>query len=643
MFDNVRYRLNKYEILILLTLMGIFIIYWSNYALKRYHDLDATFFDLGVILHNMWIVYNQPKDISVVIFGMPIVILLSPLIFLNNAATILIILQQIVVALGVLPLYMICKMYTHKKCLPIVIAISYLAYVPMIPALLFDVHPEMFFPTLFLFGYYFYVTGRYRRATLFYVLSILVRSLYPFFLVLYSILEIIFLKQRIYNIKFKYIVLILAISSTLLFSQLLFIMWVQPTLNLTVHLNTINTNSLFQGNSLNINSSKIPINFLRAYTIFFFSFPLSFTPIFYRSKWVFMLLPYFFAIGFSQFYSINFPFIYQYVSLLLPFIFLATLEVMCKAKRRRVLMILIVLGIALSTAFYQPSFSSYYKNNLPMLYPKIWKTNAVFEITPVSFQVFECLNQIAKLVPKNATVYIENNMPEFYSVKDPLLGNYNYNLDAIQLFGGGPVVNAKPDYAVFDFVFNPSANGWLFSKQNYPYNISPFELAKMLYQHDYKISFECDGIVLLKKNYSGPTHILYPFKEVIMPSSLFVINNLLRYNSLIKITNDSVNVAWFGPYIPLPPGKYTALFELMTTNNYANNTINLDVVTDYGQDVLNATTISGQMFKMDNIPQNFSVDFTLNNFTNLIEFRGLNCKWNGSLILIEIFLIQKTY
>lgn len=90
-----------------------------------------------------------------VMHSTPFLFLLVPFYLLFDGPLFLLYIQVLAGALSALVLYIIAKKIFPYKHVPALIAITFLLYRPFLNALMFDFHPEIFFPLFLFLSYYF--------------------------------------------------------------------------------------------------------------------------------------------------------------------------------------------------------------------------------------------------------------------------------------------------------------------------------------------------------------------------------------------------------------------------------------------------------------------------------------------------------
>lgn len=99
----------------------------------------------------------------------PILFFIVPLYLIFKGPLFLVYLQVLTCGLSAFVLYLIAKKEFTKKYVALLISVTYLLYRPFLNGLMYDFHPEMFFPLFVFLGYYFLA---YRKNYALYFLSI---------------------------------------------------------------------------------------------------------------------------------------------------------------------------------------------------------------------------------------------------------------------------------------------------------------------------------------------------------------------------------------------------------------------------------------------------------------------------------------
>jgi hypothetical protein len=95
---------------------------------------------------------------------------------------------------------------------------------------------------------------------------------------------------------------------------------------------------------------------------------------------------------------------------------------------------------------------------------------------------------------------------------------------------------------------------------------------------------------------------------------------------------------WYGPYIPLKPGKYNITFALIIKNATKSDVMYLDVVYNLGRITLANTTVHVYNFTELNKPQLITLTIEVKEPLTNVEFRGFVIDENAwiELLFIEV-------
>lgn len=653
-FKQMRHNIthvDRYYYVVAIEVM-VYIGVWTFISLSRLYAFKASVFDLGVFVQDFRRVLTDPSYTFYMLGYKPLMVLVSPLEIMPNLQGPLI-LQTVFLALPALPLYGVGKKLLQARLPSLLLSSSYLLFFSLGGINWFDVHAQAFFIFPFIMGYYMLLVKKYKLGIFFLLLSGTARfpfEIFPLIFGLATILEVFLSGERVKNmlksreVVFMTFLVIISVVILLISYRLYFHSPFTPT-NLVGSVHLRSSTTLLQSLFTNIDN-KIS-------TLLIFLAPFIFLP-FRKMKWIFLLLPYFYLVFFANYAAYLYPFVIrdQYSSFVIPFLYLGTLEglavsvkgqerteymnVVVKWKRKispvlgRALVIFVV--IVLLACIFQPysPLSSYSEP----AYQAGWE----HDLNPSTFSDLE---KIAALIPSNDPyVLFQNNMPEV-TLHDPWILNeyedsvFGFPFNLTFPLGGGKWSN-RIDYVVADYNSNT-----FYQYGSSPKNLTMYKVVSKLYSTGhYGILAEEDGFILLEHNYSGPIIYYQPLSEVISPSQLAVLNASYRQGSVITGTNSEGNRIWYGPYTFLDPGQYQVTFHLSTTNNSVLNSIEL-WFGDYAEGAQFRTVLlTGENFSAVNKICNITVNITVPNFYNGVEFAGLNAHWSGSLTIYGITVSQ---
>ena len=389
-FRNFFNFLNKNKLIFLMVFL--YIVVFSSVSCLKHATFQTQAYDLGIFEQTFWnsvhgrFMYNTIEYSNHFAVHMsPIMILLLPIYYFFQSPYFLLIFQSIALGLGAIPLYFLAKKYINKKA-GLVFAITYLIYPSLHYINLYDFHPVSFAIPLLLFSLYFIEINKYSLASIFLLLSAMCKeniTLAVSFIGIY----IFFVKKR----KFFGISVFLLSILWFIFS----IMVIMPLFggNLARIDRYSNLGSGFYDIMKNVINPFVffPTVFQGSKLIYLLKLflPVSFLSLLYLPGLV-LLVP-----GLSQNLLTNYypqySGIYQYDSILIPFIFILAVFGFGKIlKRKKELINLFLMVILIVSIFSFTLFSP---------------------ISPFNFRDdfrandnCKTLNQIVGLIPENSSV-----------------------------------------------------------------------------------------------------------------------------------------------------------------------------------------------------------------------------------------------
>src|SRR3989339_98347 len=203
----------------------IFSIYFSVYTVLRYQRLVASYFDLGIMHQTVYNTYRaiQTFDFSrflemtnphgfeqvkrMAIHNDLFLALISPLYFLHDGPSTLLVLQAVVVGLGAWAVFNISlKVFeknSQQRLISVIFAFSYLFYPPLQRAVIYEFHAVTLSTSFLLFMYYCWSKKKYAWSLFFLFLSLLTKehmglttSFFGFFILYKTINSDLFLPKK---------------------------------------------------------------------------------------------------------------------------------------------------------------------------------------------------------------------------------------------------------------------------------------------------------------------------------------------------------------------------------------------------------------------------------------------------------------
>jgi len=170
----------------------LFLIIVSNYNRMVSQSIDVQHYHVQLWKLSEFTIpsYNWSQHFE------PILFFITPIYWLIKSAGILMIIQAIVFISGVIPIYLTGKKHLHSRLIGLSLAFSYLAFGGTQFGIAYGFHPIMFFPTIFLWMYYFYTQKRIKLYLLFVVLSLFVKEEVSFIMIFWGIYLFFFKKDK---------------------------------------------------------------------------------------------------------------------------------------------------------------------------------------------------------------------------------------------------------------------------------------------------------------------------------------------------------------------------------------------------------------------------------------------------------------
>ncbi|BAB60046.1 hypothetical protein [Thermoplasma volcanium GSS1] len=525
----------RFRYLALLFLITIVISTISSFVyVEKYRSFHSYVFDLGVSSY----LISHALSTRPIVYWKLIYFLLYPFYSLDPNPEYLLVFQDFFISLGSIPIYFISKKILNSEFFGFIFGILWLLYYPIYGVEWFDFHFMALFPTLFLTAVAFLSYKKYRFSLLFMFLSAITDYMAPLIILMYLV---VLLVKRERVPKYYYASLVVPF-----FAVFVAVNIASPSYTLGL----INYTAI-------IKDPAIIASMLVRKIIYYpmIALPLALLP--FGSIDILMIIPY---VGLSIVHNYTpylMPILYQYPALTSAPIFLGALssisKCMKKISRKKVKSILIVI-ISLSIItflLFTPYGNLLTDNNNHFSYVDYfvggnYQTSERITETKYDRYIYSAVSY----VPKGSTLAIQNNMPQFTQ-------DYRWVLP-INNYSGSPEYVITDPYSVWFYNTTLSPGSYT--------NYVKFTNERLL--SGYGIYFECDGIALLKKNYSG-----LPIKFVGMSFSSMSGSNLLfiapgTYSVEVNSNVTRVYVLYGNNELSLPVSNGNFLF---TTPVYLYN------------------------------------------------------------------------
>lgn len=286
------------------------------------------------------------------------------------------------------------------------------------------------------------------------------------------------------------------------------------------------------------------------------------------------------------------------------------------AKRnKRLIAIFLIVLVTFSTIYFPLSPINKYVQGGRLDGNQEFKT--ITTMTPDA----RFLNEIIQLIPSNASVLTQNSIPQ-------LSGRENVQ---VPVAPSRYVPSIPYNYILIDTAITPEQYlGQVITIVN-----------ESLWNGSFGILAEGHGALLLERNYSGSPVIFIPNNLTLKANDFSILNNSeMVGNSVIKGIKTGFTM-WYGPYVYLPPGSYSATFELSSANVSVSpkSIVTLDVVS--GNTTYASSNISVNQFSSNMSIRYFTLNFSLQGYVGPMQFRGMNYISNASLSFYGVNITQK--
>ena len=251
------------------------------------------------------------------------------------------------------------------------------------------------------------------------------------------------------------------------------------------------------------------------------------------------------------------------------------------------------------------------------------------------------LEQIIQIIPTDARIGVQDSLLALWQPRQPfyVLPSLPSGTSGISDFLGSRL--DMLEYILFQWTPNPQWQG----------NISLADvcLSDPAISSKFGVVAWSDGIVLLKRSYSGPPEVLKPF------SMTFGTGDLIPRNGTMLIQDSTAKRGlalehfpgngtdfWWGSHAQLPPGTYLAEYHIKSGTTQAEAlTLNVNVFLSNGTEItVSSSQLSGHSLQ----PSESYVWVTLPFVASLYgvyEFPGLNANASSPMFIDSIILTMQ--
>ena len=647
--------------LVLLVLIAIYALTMIYLSLVKYYTFQAFSWDLGVFSQSFYTTLNFRRFFynnlelgsHFHVHFSPILTLLLPFYAVYQSPVTLLIVQSIFLALGAYPLYVISKKELNSKVFGLTFSALYLLYPLLFASNLCDFHPEFFIPLLGFSAIYFFKNNRWGRYFLFILLLLMVKE--DVCLVVIGIGLYGFFKNVGFLVKRKRVNKTMVVSLITILVGVCALFLAFYVISCFVDLDgygalwdhgythhTENTYSEIGGSegiigilSYMVSNPLKVVNHLVCYMpmnkLVFLS--VLFLPLcmfsFLDIPSIFLFFPALMELMLAS--NPNYFGILSYYPLrLIPMIFIAALHSIKK----------------FSVKFDEFSVRKWVVSRL-LIIMLISTLIVLLFTTPILLKDFnltisetdEAKHQLISLIPIDSNLHILTQSDYFPHVSNSLYSYAYWNTTPV-------------NYILIDV-----SSVWFYRYLIPDEYVAKYGEPQMQFNEivrgyikngSFGLVAQAGGLLLYEKGYEGKLHFFAPYTTTINWKKLNFYGNLVydsssisQYVILHKASSQRKEpYFWYGPYIWLPPGKYEATFRLKISNFTDKYIITLDVAKNLGREILVSSILTGKNFSQPNTWQEFSLSFTLEELTPLVEFRGINVS-NATDVYLDCIMVRQ--
>ena len=615
---NVLRKVDKYYGTVLIATI-IYIIVWSIISLDRFYSLNAYVYDAGLFMQDWYDVIGAHWTVSSFFLSFTLrglKFIFFPII-LSKSFALLFVFQTIFIAISACLIYLIAIKNSLRRDISCILALGYLLFFPLAGTNFFDIHNIAFFPTLFLFGYYFISRGNTKLSIIFFILASLVKYPFSLLVTLFSlvvILEYIVGKRGNHYKKNE----MYAYYVTFLFSLSFFLI---RYIYISLIYKTVLPGDIYVGGFLGPRLTNIDL----VITFLILIGPFLFLPLFSIKSLPF-ILGYFGLATMTRFLGYGFPYgiTDQYIYILVPFLFVGTIDTLSGngiilkisrvfkkltqikwiLKRRwriryrlnkiRTLVYTMFVIIIFLALFFQPygPFNGFFKGTA-------FNLQEDFDVNMTNY--YNVLKLVSTVPSGDPYIVIQNGLPEIFPRSFQIIGNPMSTPGILEVPGVGHSLSYNLSYENsnhewkkirIDYVIADPYQFTYFESDPYPNNLSMYQLVKELYATgDYGIYSEIDGMVVLKHNYYEIPRYYQKFSSAFSGSTL-ISSHIVDGNvstSDVSAGKDQWIPLWRTPQIPLSPGEYEINVSYMYENPTNNQSLYSLILSTSGSTEVNET------------------------------------------------------
>jgi uncharacterized membrane protein len=638
---------NQYELIITFAII-VYTITLTWFTVSKHNTFSTYAWDLGIFDQGFWTTVNLDRVFyytcelhlseSGSFFGIhfsPILFTIIPIYYMHQSAETLLFTQSLVLGLSALPIYRIAQLY-HGKKTSCILACLYLLNPALHGVNSYDFHVQAFLPLTLGYVLYYSLSRRWVSFIVAVNLALAVQEQVFYLMIAYSVfLTVLLYKSSEQETQRNKILIISLLLLTTLIWKLIsgtVINYYNP--DIPAHLRAGQHYAVLGVNDpleIPLYAITHPGKVLEALNYEWYNkvgyLLCLFTPyLMTAAQLPIYLLPTapWFVISLLSNYPPYYRIGFQYSAYVIPFIYTGfitgTNQLLNKRRNediQRTIKILAILSIITSLSI-SPLSPLTWGMHLSPAYEK-----------PVATTRNQRLNQIIDMVPVNASILTQDNLfphfsnrPDAYVMVPPTYKDVKTWKEAINW-----ITRLEPEYILIDL-------------ETDPHNTIRYAFTSIR-QDNYQLLAFYDNIYLYKHDYVGEAityelfNVTYTYNDLIPQNMKQKQDPTSTIGTVLVYQNMSIQTRtlWYGPYEITPTGNYTAIYTIKTTDNHANETIQLDVY--YNQTILNAVNITENTLKNNTWTQ-LRLDFSLPEIAYDLELRGILLGQNTTLTLDTI-------
>lgn len=653
---------------ILLFMVVLYSAVFSYYTIMKHYSFRSYAWDLGLMTQsvasaargglftNNAELYYSPTGSFFGVHFSPILFLVVPFFYLVPRVETLLVIQAVVLALGAIPIFLIAKYSLDHRLSGLILSAAYLLNPLLQSVNWYDFHTQAFFPFFILASTYSLKTRKLPLFFLFLVVALTTMEQSSYLLVLYAVYcgwelrkelrELIFSKKLSLYSFVPLIVFLVVVAWILASSTIMQIINPNPPSELKAlgNFGILGVNSIAEipiKAFLNPELALKAINYDLPWKILYVL--LTFAPsAFLAVLSPFALLPSLLWLSLSvlsnypPYYQLGF----QYTAFTLPFVSIASLETIrglsgsisgesLKKLCVKLSLVILIVGVFLSalasplSLIQKPGYFGYFRDygisfpssldsRVEQLLNAIPKDSRIITTASVFPHISTYPNAFV-LPPLNSP------SPRLYSGDLEYLKGINYDYVLLTYFWDKTEVDLLYD----NFVASDGAYG---------------------------LYIKGPGLELYKRGYNDPPTDLalkFSYKELTIGDSVITRDLSSESGDTIMLPSSPIagRYAWYGPYMTLRPGNYTANFRIKLDNLPGGKVIKFDIFSSYLPSTQGQTIASYDVYGKDFTKalawQTFSITFSITKRTPQVEFRGLEAASNVSLWLDYVEVVPK--